>query len=441
MDEACCPSGFQGDTGPGGGVALSGVVELRQYLSIFAGNRGSECDKHSLFDRVFSGTAFPRNNDPSGRPLVVEGELITLHQRTGEVEECRMADTGFSGLLPDDLLAEGFMERVHVNDRPACLGAFSRVCHEGEEERLELRLRCPSDKGQPDGFIWVEFLCSRLELRGPDENSAMLVACIGRDITRFKQREEELVAKEQAARDLYENNRRYLTTISHALRTPLNAIIGFSDMMNVSGVEDHNREQVIEYAGIINDSGRHLLGVVDEVRDMSQFDPASTPLDPQTFRVTDLVSAALELVQFEAEEKGVRFIVADLDESLRIHTDFRVCKQALMMFLAARIREQKVAERVNLHLSVSAQKGNVSFLIAGCETACDAGPVPPFAGPQLRTFVEFLSAEILLGDGQNGLRETIFCVPSNLDQERGDTNVVPISQLPDAGIVPERKTA
>ena len=61
----------------------------------------------------------------------------------------------------------------------------------------------------------------------------------------------------------------FLANMSHELRTPLNAIIGFSDMMSRSLVEAGDTEKFLEYAQDINDSGQHLLALINDILDLS----------------------------------------------------------------------------------------------------------------------------------------------------------------------------
>ena len=65
---------------------------------------------------------------------------------------------------------------------------------------------------------------------------------------------------------------RFLATMSHELRTPLNAIIGFSEMIVQEDVLMLDAARRKEYAQLINDSGQHLLSVVNGILDMSKME-------------------------------------------------------------------------------------------------------------------------------------------------------------------------
>jgi signal transduction histidine kinase len=99
----------------------------------------------------------------------------------------------------------------------------------------------------------------------------------------------------------------FLATMSHELRTPLNAVIGYADLMDlgISGsLTAEQRKQVIR----IRDSARHLLGLVNEVLDLSKVEAGRLAVHNRAARVADVVDAALSLVQPPAEARGIELL-------------------------------------------------------------------------------------------------------------------------------------
>jgi cell cycle sensor histidine kinase DivJ len=112
--------------------------------------------------------------------------------------------------------------------------------------------------------------CRPLEPAGetPSSSEAEVVAVM-RDVTDRKIQEHALDLARSAAEQADASKTRFLATMSHELRTPLNAIIGFSEMIVQEDALVLDAARRKEYAQLINDSGQHLLSVVNGILDMS----------------------------------------------------------------------------------------------------------------------------------------------------------------------------
>jgi cell cycle sensor histidine kinase DivJ len=92
--------------------------------------------------------------------------------------------------------------------------------------------------------------------------------------------------------------------MSHELRTPLNAIIGFSEMLgNESLMLEGPRK--LEYSRLINESGRHLLSVVNGILDMSKMETGNFEIVPEPFAASTAVASCCDLLALKAQEAGV----------------------------------------------------------------------------------------------------------------------------------------
>jgi cell cycle sensor histidine kinase DivJ len=402
---------------------------LHQYLSLFRNHPdGNSCaDNDEEHPRHYLETKSVLRQIAG-----IGSDFVIIAQRTGEVDDCSFSTPEFRGLKSEDLLAGGFLERVHVADRPACLGALNRACHDGEKINIELRLRCLSSEHASECFCWIEMTCSAFQtVKNSETDEAGSVLCVSRDITYWKEREQELIARERAAQEAIETKSRFLSNMSHELRTPLNAIIGFSEMMKLPGITEQNEQQMVEYAGIIHDSGRHLLGVVNDVFDMSQLEVGKYKLDPQIFRVADLVSTGVDLVQLEAENKGVRFVVGDFDHALQMSADWRVCRQALVELLAGYLKCEPESGRV--HLAIRSDADLLELIVTG--SPFDGGAeLPRFSvGAQLQGFVDLLHGCLHVTTNATGQNEVTLRLQRGLPVDVELSSVVPIDNLADRG--------
>jgi len=101
----------------------------------------------------------------------------------------------------------------------------------------------------------------------------------------------------------------FLSNMSHELRTPLNAIIGFSELMQHVGANEGMDPKVLEYACHISQAGRHLLGIVNDILDMSKIESGTFALDLDLNSIEEALGAAIALVQPRIEAKKQRLSV------------------------------------------------------------------------------------------------------------------------------------
>ena len=125
------------------------------------------------------------------------------------------------------------------------------------------------------------------------------------DITDLKQAEAELMN----ARDLAEQANRakteFLANMSHELRTPLNAIIGFSEIMLSETFGAVIDPRYREYADNINESGTHLLSLINDILDLSKIEIGRAVLDEEILDLAALLESCLTLVRDDAEKRRI----------------------------------------------------------------------------------------------------------------------------------------
>ncbi len=97
----------------------------------------------------------------------------------------------------------------------------------------------------------------------------------------------------------------FRASMSHELRSPLNAIIGFSDIIQNRVLGPEAGDNYTQYASDIHQSGRHLLGLINDILDLSKIEAGKFLLDEEDNDVSDLVNSALRLVEQRMAEKGL----------------------------------------------------------------------------------------------------------------------------------------
>jgi cell cycle sensor histidine kinase DivJ len=268
-------------------------------------------------------------------------DVISRHRRNGAVEFISPAAETMLGTPAALLLGHGLFDRVHVTDRPAYLTALSNAARGGEARSVEFRLkrdvpRAERATGGLFDFIWVEMRCRPLEQAS--RTSEFEVVAVMRDVTDRKMQEQALDLARSAAEAADAAKTRFLATMSHELRTPLNAIIGFSEMIVQEQALMLDATRRREYAQLINDSGQHLLSVVNGILDMSKMETGNFEISPEPFAPRAALVNCCNLLALKAREGGVD-LVTDAPHDLPLMTgDPRAFKQIVLNLVSNAIK-------------------------------------------------------------------------------------------------------
>jgi cell cycle sensor histidine kinase DivJ len=299
-------------------------------------------------------------------------DVITRHGRSGTVLFVSPAAESLFGAQVRDLLGRGLFDRVNVADRPAYLKALSDVAADGEVRSVEFRMRRdPADPTvQSAGhFIWIEMRCRRLD-RTPGAGSTVReVVAVMRDITARKVHAQILEnARDEAERASVAKSG-FLATMSHELRTPLNAIIGFSEMLTKEGSLMISPERRHEYAHLINESGHHLLSVVNGILDMSKIETGNFEIMPEPFAPEHVIGEGCDMLALRAREAGIELAVRLPEKLPRIVADKRALSQIMLNLLANAIKFSNRGGRV----TVSAKAQDAAIVVTVEDTGVGIG--------------------------------------------------------------------
>ena len=269
-------------------------------------------------------------------------DVISRHGRNGAVQFVSPAAESLLGVPVARLLGHGLFDRVHVADRPAYLTALSDAARGGEARSVEFRLRKDIVRGDDRGqtaevdFIWVEMRCRPLEQAGAPD--AAEVVAVMRDVTDRKLQEQALDLARGAAEQADAAKTRFLATMSHELRTPLNAIIGFSEMIVQEQELMLAPARRREYAQLINDSGQHLLAVVNGILDISKMESGNFEISPEPFAPRAALVNCCDLLALKARENGIDLVVSVPQDLPDLNGDPRAFRQIALNLVSNAIK-------------------------------------------------------------------------------------------------------
>ncbi|MEM1284818.1 MAG: PAS domain-containing sensor histidine kinase [Pseudomonadota bacterium] len=256
-------------------------------------------------------------------------DMFMIVGRDGGVRQVFGAVEAILGCPSTDLSGDGFLNRLHVADRPLVLSRLDDVEAMGTRDTVEARMRVGPCDG-PQQFLWTEIDLSAVT----NAEGATEIYALVRDIHRTKDHEAELTLAREKAEASDAAKGRFLASMSHELRTPLNAIIGFADILEEEVFGALANEQQREYVGLIRESGGHLLQLVNDLLDMSKLDAGHFQIVAEPFTLRTVVDRCAKLLQGQID-KAELTLKLDVPERLpELVGDQRAVRQILINLLS-----------------------------------------------------------------------------------------------------------
>lgn len=146
----------------------------------------------------------------------------------------------------------------------------------------------------------------------------------------------------------------FLANMSHELRTPLNSILLLSRLLSENNNETMNNEE-IEFAKVIQSSGNSLLGLIDEILDLSKIEAGKMELEFLDVSTKEITDNLYNLFHIVAKEKGINFEIITKEAPIVIKTDKMRLEQILKNLISNAI---KFTEKGTVSLEIKMDSGN-----------------------------------------------------------------------------------
>jgi signal transduction histidine kinase/CheY-like chemotaxis protein len=128
----------------------------------------------------------------------------------------------------------------------------------------------------------------------------------------------------------------FLANMSHEIRTPLNAVLGYAQILQRDRKLDSQQRQAI---GTIERSGNHLLGLINEILDLSKIESGRMELSESDFDLRELVSDLAVMFELRCRQKGIEWRIDGLDGStIPVRGDAGKLRQVLINLLGNAVK-------------------------------------------------------------------------------------------------------
>ncbi|WP_119153321.1 PAS domain-containing hybrid sensor histidine kinase/response regulator [Caldimonas tepidiphila] len=271
-------------------------------------------------------------------------EIVVITDREARIEYVNQAFERITGYARGEVMGRN----------PKLLGS-GRTPHDTYARMWQALLSGESWKGEfvnrrKDGSDYVQFAIVS-PVRQPDGAITHYLAVmedvtekkrIGRELDRHRHHLEELVASRTAqlaeARERAEAANRaksaFLANMSHEIRTPLNAILGLTHLLRRDGVLPRQAERLSR----IEDAGRHLLSIINDVLDLSKIEAGRLELEHTDFALDAVLDHVASLIGPEAEARGLRIEVDSAGVPTWLRGDPTRLQQALLNYAGNAIK-------------------------------------------------------------------------------------------------------
>ncbi len=255
---------------------------------------------------------------------------------------------GYSAAAIAQMGADFLPQVLHPEDVPAMELHLQRVFESTDEAVLELEYRVRPQAGQ---WRWLQ-QSDTVYRREPDGQAVELVGT-ATDVTDRKRIKADLVAALAAAEGVNQAKSSFLSSMSHELRSPLNAVLGFAQLLQSGKPPPTERQQ--ECVEEILKAGWYLLGLIDEILDLSLIESGRLSCELAPVPLAAVLDDCQAMVEGQAAARGIRLSLPPLADDCIVSVDRSRLMQVLINILSNAIKYNREGGTVQVHCEAVAE--------------------------------------------------------------------------------------
>ncbi len=369
--------------------------------------------------------------------LIIEHalDMFARHLPDGTLTFMSPAIREVLGYEPQDVLGENMIDWIHRDDRANAQAKMDELNNGADSVLMTFRLRNSSGT-----FVWLESTVHGVK----NEQTGEMVEAIAitRDISERKEYEQQLLDAREKAETANRTKSTFLANMSHELRTPLNAVIGFSEILKRQMYGPLGDDAYDEYAGLIHESGTHLLDLINDILDMSKIEAGKMEIMPELLEIGEIAETCIRFVEARstAKNQNVMLNIEDQDARPVGYGDMRATKQILINLLSNAVKFTGDGGLINI--DIYSRSENLEIVVSDNGIGIDAEDIPRLLKPFEQTADKSTQAEE--GSGLGLALTKSFCEMQGgtfrLDSEKGKGTRA-IVTLPKPASIPQAVSA
>jgi PAS domain S-box-containing protein len=237
--------------------------------------------------------------------------------------------------------SDEWLKRIHTDDAPGVM-AILQPYFDGKagSARVEYRMLC-----KDGGWKWI--LGRGMVVSRDSDGKPLRMIGTSTDITERKQIESEILIAKAAAESANIAKSQFLSNMSHEIRTPMNGIIAISQLMQMTSLNDEQKE----YADLLMVSGKNLLQLISDILDLSRIEAGGVELEDTKFDLSDEMTATVRIFKQLAKAKELILnLHINPDVPLRLTGDLLRLRQIITNLIGNAIKFTTEGT-ISLHVS------------------------------------------------------------------------------------------